>query len=198
MRLIIVLLGALFLFPAVVLGKSLYVRGNTNEALVRTGPGVTNRILVILKPGQEVTLVREEGDYYVITTRNGLRGYVLKYQMTDQNPAESRLRQELEQRAQQQIAELEKRAQEQEQELTSLREERGRLEDAKKAAEVTASRQAELASRLQAQQSPEKDTEARLWFLTGAGVLLAGFLLGWLWGATSRRYRRSSLSINRF
>jgi len=198
MRPIVTLLSALLLFPTAVLGKSLYVRSSTSEALVRTGPSTNHKILAVLKPGQEVPLVREEGGYYVVTTPNGTQGYVLKYLMTDQNPEGPRLREEAAQKTQQRIAELEARAQEQEKELTALREERDRLEAATKKAEAMADQQADLASRLQTQQGAAQGQEARFWFLTGAGVLLAGFLLGWMWGASSRRYRRSSLSINRF
>jgi SH3 domain protein len=203
------------LFPAVGLGKSLYVK-NTSEALVRAGPSLANKILIILKPGQEVSLVGEEGDYYIVATPKGTKGYVLKYLMTDQNSAEARPQepeqkaqqriqeleqkaqqriQELEQETQQKIQELETRAQEQEKELVALREERGRLEDVKKQAEGLASQQAELVSQLQAQQRTVQSQESIRWFLSGAGVLLTGMLLGWLWGA---RGRRSSLRFSRF
>jgi SH3 domain protein len=195
MRSIIAALCILVLFPAVGLGKSLYVK-DTSEALLRVGPSLANKILVILKPGQEVSLVREEGDYYVVTTPNGTRGYVLKYLMTDQSSAEARP-QELEQKTQQRIKELETQTQEQEKELAALREERGRLEDAKKRAEVTASQQAELVSQLQTQQRAVQKNEALYWFLAGAGVLLIGFVFGWIGGATSRRHRRSGLSMDR-
>lgn len=196
MRSIIAALCMLILFPTVGLGKSLYVK-DTSEALLRTGPSLSNKILVILKPGQEVSLVREEGDYYVVATPNGTQGYVLKYLMTDQSSTEVRL-QELKQKTQQRIRELETRTQEQEKELATLREEQGRLEDAKKQAEVMASRQAELVSQLQKQQSRAQSREAIRWFLAGAGVLLTGMILGWIWGARGRRTRRSGLSLDRF
>jgi SH3 domain protein len=195
MRSIVTLLGALLLFPTVVLGRSLYVRDNTS-ALVRTGPSEANKILVILKPGQEVSLVREERGYYVVATPNGTQGYVLKYLLTDQSPAEARPK-ELEQKTQQRISELETQTQEQEKELAALREERGRLEDAKKQAEVMASQQAERVSQLQLQHDTDQKRELLYWFLAGAGVLLTGFIFGWIWGATSRRHRRSGLSMDR-
>jgi SH3 domain protein len=207
MRSIVAALCALVLFPAVGLGKSLYVK-DTSEALLRAGPSLANKILVILKPGQEVSLVREEGDYYVVATPKGTRGYVLKYLMTDRNSAAAQSQepeektqqriQELEQKTQQRIQELETQTQEQEKELVALREERGRLEDAKKQAEVMASRQAELVSQLQTHQSTAQSQEAIHWFLSGAGVLLTGVVLGWIWGARGRRTRRSALRLGRF
>ncbi len=195
MRSIIAALCVLVLFPAVGLGKSLYVK-DTSEALLRAGPSLANKILVILKPGQEVSLVREEGDYYVVTILNGIRGYVLKYLMTDQSSAEARP-QELEQKTQQRIKELETRTQEQEKEMAVLREERSQLEGAKKQAEGMASRQAELVSQLQLLHDTDQKKELLYWFLAGAGVLLTGFIFGWIWGAIFRRHRRSGLSMNR-
>src|SRR5262245_30226310 len=109
-------------FPIRALGKSLYVRENTKEALVRTGPSVENKIIAVLQSGQEVVLVSEEGDHYLVITPRGAQGYVLKYQMTDQSPVEKRI-QEIEQRSQQTIKELETRTQAQEKELVTLREE---------------------------------------------------------------------------
>ncbi len=206
MRSIIAALCVLVLFPTVGLGKSLYVK-DTSEALLRAGPSLANKILVILKPGQEVSLVREEGDYYVVATPKGTRGYVLKYFMTDQNSAGARPQeleqktqqkiQELEQKTQQRIQELETRAQEQEKQLVALREERGRLEDARKQAEVMASQQAELVAQLQTHQSTAQSEEAMRWFLSGAGTLFAGIVLGWIWGARGQRTRRGSLRFGR-
>jgi len=204
---VIAALCAVVLFPTVGLGKSLYVK-DTSEALLRAGPSLANKILVILKPGQEVSLVREEGDYYVVATPKGTRGYVLKYLMTDRNSAAVQSQepeekpqqkiQELVQKTQQRIQELETQTQEQEKELVALREERGRLEDAKKQAEVMASRQAELVSQLQTHQRTAQSEEAIHWFLSGAGVLLTGVVLGWIWGARGRRTRRSALRLGRF
>src|SRR5215510_16518936 len=121
MRSVIAALCAVVLFPTVGLGKSLYVK-DTSEALLRTGPSVANKILVILKPGQEVSLVKDEGDYYIVATPNGTQGYVLKYLLTDQSskgapPQEPEQKtqprsQELEQQPQQRIQALETRTQE--------------------------------------------------------------------------------------
>jgi len=206
MRSIVAVLCVLVFFPAAVLGKSLYVK-DASEALLRTGPSLSNKILAILKPGQEVSLVREEGDYYVVATPNGTQGYVLKYLMTDQNLAEARSQeleqkaqqrvQELEQKAQQKIQELETQAQEREKDMAALRQERDQLEDAKKQAEAKAQGQAELVSQLQAQQRTTQSQEALRWFLSGAGVLFAGILLGWMWGARGRRSRRGGLNFDR-
>jgi SH3 domain protein len=190
----LILLLAILACPTVVLSKSLYVRDSTSEALVRTGPTVENKILAVLKPGQEVTLVGEEEDHYIVVTPGGARGYVLKYQMTDQSPAEKRL-QDLEQRTQQKIKELEDKTQAQEKELITLREERKQIETARKQAEEKALHHADMVAQLQAQQSARENEEALHWFLAGAGVLLIGVLFGRLWGGAARKGKRTGLAL---
>jgi SH3 domain protein len=194
MRTGVIVLCLVLWHPAVVLGKSLYVRDNIREALVRTGPTLENKIIAILKPGQEVTLAGEEENHYIVVTPNGSQGYVLKYQMTDQSPAEKRL-QEIEQRTQQKIKDLETQTQTQEKELIALREERSQLEAAKKQAEERAMQHADMIAQLQAQQSARENEEAVEWFLAGAGVLLLGVLFGRLWGGAARKNKRASLPL---
>lgn len=193
-RLSLLLLLATFLFPTVAFSKALYVKENANEALVRTGLTVENKILAVLKPGQEVVLVGEEEDHYLVLTPSGTRGYVLKYQMTDQSPAERRL-QDLEQRTQQKIKELEERTQVQEKELVTLRDERKQVEAARKEAEEKALHHADMVAQLQAQQSARENEEALHWFLAGAGVLLVGVLFGRLWGGAAKKGKRAGLSL---
>jgi SH3 domain protein len=190
----LILLLAILLCPTVVFGKALYVRDNTSEALVRTGPTVENKIIAVLKPGQEVVLVAEEDDHYLVLTPSGARGYVLKYQMTDQSPAEKRL-QDFEQRTQQKMKELEDKTQTQEKELITLRDERKQIEAARKEAEEKALHHADMVAQLQAQQSAKENEEALHWFLAGAGVLLVGVLFGRLWGGAAKKGKRASLAL---
>ncbi len=192
---IIATLCVVLLYPASVLGKSLYVSGY-REVMVRTGPSLENKILAILKTGQEVSLIGEDGDDNLVSTPSGTRGYVLKNYMTEQMPAETRL-QEIEQRTQQRIRELEQQTEKQEQELLALREECNQQAAAKRQAEATANQQAELASQLQAQQDATANSNQQRWFITGAGVLLTGLIIGRVWGASVRRTRRNGLSLGR-
>ena len=194
-RISIFLFCAIVCYPSLVLGKSLYVRENTSEALVRTGPSLENKIIAILKTGQEVTLVGEAEDHYIVATPGGVHGYVLKYQMTDQSPVEKRI-QEIEQRSQQKIKELETQTQAQAQELVTLRQEHTQLEAARKQAEERAMQHADTVAQLQAQQSAREKEEAIQWFLAGAGVLFIGMLFGRLWGSSVRKGKRTGLSLN--
>jgi SH3 domain protein len=187
---------ALLLSPVGVQGKSLYVSGY-REVTMRTTPSAEGEIMVTLKTGDEVSLVGNAGDYYLVTFRGGSRGYVPKSAMTEQEPAELRL-QKLDQKTQQQIKELQAKTEEQERQLAALRQERKGFEDAKKQAEANAQEQAKLASDLQArQEAVERDFYIR-WFIAGAVALLTGLAIGWMWGSFARRSRRGGLSVGRF
>lgn len=195
MWLLIAALCAVVLSPTGSWGKSLYVSGY-REIMLRTGPSQENKILAILKTGQEVSVEGEEGDYYLVTAPSGTKGYVLKTYMTDQPQAETRLK-EIEGKTQQRIKELEALTEQQGKELAVLREERAQLETAKNQAEATASEQSERAAKLQTEQRASESENQQGWFVAGAGVLLTGLVLGWIWGASGRRGRRAGLSLDR-
>src|SRR5262245_22593909 len=150
MRSVVVLLLVVVLFPAVALAKSLYVSGY-REVAVRTTADGNGDIMVTLKTGDEVSLVGNTGDYYLVTLPSGSRGYIQKSAMTEQEPAEVRL-QRLDQKTQQQIKELQAKTEEQERQLATLRQDRGQIENARKQAETKANEQAKRATELQAQQ----------------------------------------------
>lgn len=197
MRAVIALLCVVVFFPRVVFAKSLYVSGY-REVGVRTSPNSEGDVMVTLKTGDEVTLVNSIGDYYLVSLPSGSRGYVPKSGMTDQEPAEIRL-QKLDQKTQQQIKELQTKTEEQERQLAALRQDRGQLDTARKQAETKASEQAKRAAELEAQQDAIARDFYIQWFLAGAGVLGAGFLLGWIWrGIVQRSSRRPGLSFGRF
>ena len=196
MRSVVALLLLVVLFPAVGFAKSLYVSGY-REVAARTAADVSGDIMVTLKTGDEVSLVGNAGDYYLVTLPGGSRGYVPKSAMTEQEPAEVRL-QKLDQKTQQQIKELQAKTEEQERQLTTLRQDRGQIEDARKQAETRANEQAKRATELQAQQEATvRETNIR-WFFAGVIVAFAGVILGLVWGTVIRRNKRTGLSFSRF
>ena len=196
MRSVIALFCVMVFFPGVVFAKSLYVSGY-REVGVRTSPDADGEVMVTLKTGDEVTLVNSTGEYYLVTLPSGSRGYVQKSAMTEQEPAEVRL-QKLDQKTQQQIKELQAKTEEQDRQLATLRQDRGQIDNARKQAETKANEQAKRAAELQTQQDAIVRDFYIQWFLAGAGVLGAGFLLGWVWRGIVQRSRRTGLSFGRF
>jgi len=202
MRAIIGAMGAIcgvLFFPMIVLGDSLYVKCFRQVAL-RAQASSDSREIGTLKPGQVATLVGEEGEFYQVTLPSGTKGYVRKAFMTNQAPAETRV-EEVEQKLVALEAQTQAQKQElvtlraQQQELLTLRAKNAQLEAAQKDVETTASRQAELAAQLQARQSTLERDKRLSWFMAGAGVLLSGGVLGWMWGAARSRSRSGRLRM---
>lgn len=190
----LLLVWALLLSPSTAWGKVLYGQDNLKEIPVRAGPSNQEKAIAVLKPSQEAFLLGDEGNYRLIVTPKGLRGYVLKSHLTEVSPEEKRT-QEVEQRAQQKASELEDLVRTRDKEIVTLREEQSRLEAARQQAEARAQQHADTVARFQAQQSVRESVEALNWFLAGAGVLLVGMLFGRIWGGAARKNKRSGLAV---
>lgn len=196
-------------------GQAGYVSDSV-EITVRTSPGMDRKIFDMIRTGQELEILETQDDWTHIRLPSGREGWVLSRFVTTDAPAAVRLA-ELEKKHQrllsqaeapvQEIARLEGENQLLNEVLAETRLAVERLEAA--AAARSADRDvspgvqvaykratAQLAQQRQRITELEQE-QARItrngflqWFLAGAGVLLAGFLLGSI--SRSKR-RRSSL-----
>ncbi len=171
-----------FCSPLLCWAKTLYVSGY-RKIMLRRGPGLEYKIIATLETGDPVNLVREEGDFYLVSLSNGRQGYVLKSYLTEEVPAEHRLK------------ELEEERQRRDVELRQLRQENNRLKAALAKAEKEAAAKARLVQELEEERNGLRQDRRLRWFLAGAGVLLVGWLLGWSRAKLRRQVRRSGLSF---
>lgn len=154
---------------------SLYVSDITVEANVRSGIDADHRIIAMLRPGAQVTMLREEGGWAEVTLQDGRRGWMLKRYLSER-PTWMVTAQQLEgenQKLREQLQGLGNRQQEMVQENELLKKE---VEEARKKIEEMerAYNAAELSGRLR-------------WFLSGATVVLVGWFLGFWMGRMRRR-----------
>jgi SH3 domain protein len=159
---------------------SLYVSDTTLEANLRSGIDTDQRIIAMLRPGTQVTLLREERGWAEVTLQDGRRGWILKRYLSDRPPwmvTAQQLESE-NQKLRDQLQGLGGSQQELTQENERLRKE---AEEARKRMEEMerAYRDTMLSGRLR-------------WFLSGAAVVLVGWLLGF-WMGRMRRRRSSGL-----
>jgi SH3 domain protein len=159
--------------------ETLYVSGY-REIMLRTGPSVQHKILAVLKTGEEMTRLGVEGDYYRVSLPDGKQGYVLKTFVAVEPPPQRSLRK------------LEQRVKSQTEELEALRHENARLKEASARIERDASAQHVLLKQLEQERADLRRDNNLWWFLAGAGVLLAGWLMGWTRLRLKRRTRRNS------
>ncbi len=176
MRKLPIYIVLVLLFPSLCQAQDLYVSGY-RELMLRTGPSQSNKIVAVLKTGDAVTLIREAGeDYSLVALPDGRRGYVAGRYLTERVPTAR------------QVQLLEDQVAEQSQGLARLREENTRLQAAQ---EEIQRNEAEYTDRIQTltleRNQLRRDASVSS-FLSGAGVLL----IGWLLGCTRLRLRRKS------
>ena len=189
-----------------------YVSDTTVEANLRTGTQKENRIIALLRPGTQLEVLREEAGWAEVNLADGRTGWILKRYLSERPPwrlTAEKLATENEQlRAQvatirnghqdllQKNRELQKQTDLQQGELEKVRRDYEELKnsatnylDLKVAYEnlQKGARQsnAEL-DKLEKASGKLKTSTGIRWFLSGAGVLL----LGWLIGSSMARLRR--------
>jgi SH3 domain protein len=204
-----------WLFSVRTWAKTLYVSDTTLEAILRSGPDVSRRIIASLPIGTRVTVIRAENGWAEVSLPDGRTGWTLERYLSDRPPwkfTAEKLTEEKE-RLESQISEIETRTRELEQEnervekeLASLKE---NLETSSKgyetlkkgstnylglqeAHEKLASELPDLKAKVaQAQRTYDKlqSSSNMRWFLYGAGVMTLGWIVGLIMGG--RRRRRS-------
>ena len=161
--------------------ETFYVSGH-RELMLRTGPSVEHRIIAVLRTGDGMEVLGQEGDYNQVSLADGRQGYVLKSFLTNEPPPQRRI-EDLTTEVEAQAAELEQ-----------LRSENLRLAAANDKLNKDNRSDKRQLQRLQ-QESTDLQRDMRLsWFMAGAGVLLIGWLMGWTRVRLRRRARSRSFS----
>lgn len=216
MKKLVLILAALLVFPSAGAATTRYVSGILKITL-RTGPGNDHRILTMVETGQAVEVVNsDDPQWTLVRLSNGKEGWVLDRFLTDRKPNPIEIEKATEQieLLTQRVDELlkektdlksnydrvESKLSEAQNTLKALSKS---YETLKKKSSDQISLQAkykQLTSDLaeqtkNADKMAEELSRARFyykikWFLSGAGVLLVGFLLGL---SARKNRRRSSL-----
>ncbi len=191
---------------------TLYVSDTTVEANLRTGTQQENRIIALLRPGTQLEVLSEEDGWAEVTLADGRTGWILRRYLSERPPwrvTAEKLATENEQlRAQvgtikgghqdllQKNKELQKQVDLQQRELEKVRRDYEELKNSstnylnlKMAYENlqkgTRQSNAKL-DKLEKAHGKLKTSTGIRWFLSGAGVLL----LGWVMGSSVARLRR--------
>jgi SH3 domain protein len=191
---------------------TLYVSDTTLEANLRSGTSQENRIIGMLRPGTKVTVTSEQDGWAEVTLEDGRTGWILRRYLSERPPwreTAERLQKENEQlrtklnkirteyqQMMQKSGELQKKMDSQQGELLSVQSD---YEELKK----SSTNYLNLKMAYENLQNEARQTKAKLdelekaygklktsralrWFLSGAGVLI----LGWIIGSSMARVRR--------
>jgi len=191
---------------------TLYVSDTTLEANLRTGTDRENRIIGLLRPGTKVTLLSEEDGWAEVTLDDGRTGWILKRYLSERPPwkvTAEKLEQE-NQKLSAQLAKLRREHRQLLQENTKLKKQvkgqQTELQNLQRDYEElrnSSTNYLNLKMAYENLQDEARKSKAKLdelekshkklktstsirWFLSGAGVLI----LGWILGSSMARVRR--------
>jgi SH3 domain protein len=206
--------GLFFLcFTIPVQAESMYV-SDSLSVTVRTGQGVTHKIIAIIKTGQRVEVLEKNDEYARVRLQNGIEGWALNRYLTSETPKAIQLANlqskynSISARAEALAAEnkrlksdnnkLDAALNENKKNYSNLQNDyetlrsdsSGFLELKSKyeKASVELAKQTKKAKELEEQVEKLQLYQYIKWFLAGSGVLIVGFIFGF----SSRRQRRQS------
>ena len=215
MKKVKLILILIMLFPATGQAETQYISG-VLEITLRTGPGTDHRVLAMLKTGQRVEILKIEEDWTQIFLDNGKEGWVLNRFLTDKEP-HSVVLEQIKDKNEELSAQLKELLEVNEKQKSTNKRLESELAGTKKKLNQTLKvydtlkkessefiqlktdykkSSSELGQQIKKSQAMEAElSQLRLqknikWFLSGAGVLVVGFLLGL---SAKRQRRRSSL-----
>ena len=219
LSLILIIIFISFITP--VWAKSMYVTDSI-KITFRNGPSIRHKVLAMLKSGEEVEVLEELNSWTKVRLKDGKEGYVLSHYLSPNIPKSfiiNSLQNKVKylQEQLQKLTQVKERLEASNSELkTNLELKERRLAKVEKeyndlksgSANYIETKQAkdqletenkrlkvQLATLLKRNKKLEKKDD-RLWFLSGAGVLLVGWVLGLILGRTQiSRKRRYKLEI---
>jgi SH3 domain protein len=189
---------------------------DTFEVTLRTGPGIDHKIVAMLRSGQSVSVIEEGEEWTQVELSDGRQGYVLGRFLSQSPPARTALDrvqgayEQLQRRAESLAAEndlmrsenqtLEARLEKVRAELAQVQEQYTTLKTESADFFTLKTRYERAAASLRQSTERVQQLEAEVsrlelkknvrWFLSGAGVLVLGFLIGF---SAKKQRRRSSL-----
>jgi SH3 domain protein len=206
---------SIVLFSTAVYAETMYI-GDIIKITVRTGPGINHKIVAMIKSGERVEVLKPEEEWSLVRITNGKEGWVLSRFLTPKEPdglALARLKKNHKVLKDQAVSLIEENKvyEKENKKLNSelktnkeilykikssyetLKKESAEFFELKSNYEKTSSKLTEQTKK--AEKLDEELTKLLLqqnikWFLSGAGVLLLGFVIGF---STKRQRKRSSL-----
>ena len=198
------------------IAATFYVSDTTLEANLRTGTQKENRIIALLQPGEKLELLREEDGWAEVTLADGRTGWILRRYLSERPPwrvtAEKLGAENKQLRAQlatveggnqdlgQKNKELQKQVDLQQKELEKVRRNYEELKNsstnylnlkmAYENLQKGARQNNAKLNELEKAHGKLKTSKGIRWFLSGAGVLLLGYIMGT--SVARLRRRRSS------
>jgi SH3 domain protein len=205
----------LILFSAPVLAESMYVNDNMKITL-RTGPGSDRKIISMLSVGKKVEVLEPGDEWSLVRLDNGKEGWVISRFLTDKIPSdieletlksehkslmenaskiqkENSLLKAENEKLNTEFAAIKKQLQNTSKDFKALKNDSKeflKLQSKFKETSLKLGEQTKKAEKFEDELTKLLWNQNIKWFLSGAGVLILGFIIGF---STKRQRRRSSL-----
>jgi SH3 domain protein len=212
----VIIVGMCLLLSAAALAETKHYINDSMTITMRTGPGTDRKITALLGVGQEVEILQTENEWTLVRLPNGKEGWVISRFITDQTPNDIQLKvlkkefNDLQTKAASLIEENKTLNAENKKLSADLKANETKLKnldssyetlkrDSKQFLDLQAKYKASTSNLTEQTQKAQKyeDELTKLlwnqnikWFLSGAGVLVLGFIIGF---STKRQRRHSSL-----
>jgi SH3 domain protein len=202
-------LGFLFLYSTSAIGADSYVTDQV-DIQFRSGPNINSKLIGTLTSGTPVELKKEQNGWCLVVPKEGplagKEGWVHKRHITSSPPSSKDLVQLTEENKtlkttiaqyenevaslKQTIASLEKALEESKAQYAKLQTEAAdflSLKQTHDSLQKNITSLKEERDKLQEESRKAKNSERIRWFLTGAGVLFCGWIIGMIMGRSQRR-----------
>jgi SH3 domain protein len=183
---LVVLFTLGLLFSSTALAQKQHFVAIDTEIPVRRGIGERYRIIKLVPGGTPVRLLEEKEGWAKVRFADGVEGWMLKRMLTSETPP-SQLLAALQKKHTELLKEIERLNKKNEFFDTELQGYKDQLMEETEKLNACITEQ----NTIRAERRAMEDTTAVLWFLSGAGVFLTGWILGRV--APGTRRRRSSL-----
>ncbi len=215
MRFIIFIGVCMILFCSTVQAETMYVTDDIKITL-RTGQGIDHKILAMIKPGQKVEVLQPDDEWTQVQLPNGIKGWVLTRFLTHNKPChlelevlkkkyetlsaqsallpkENRVYKEESKRLRAELSGSKEMLMAISESYDTLKKESADFLELKSKHELTSSQLADQTKKvenLEEELSKLLSHRNIIWFLSGAGVLVLGILIGF---SAKRQRRKPSL-----
>ncbi len=195
---VILFLGVMLLSPYA-FAEDIYVTGIT-KITMRTGPGLKHKVIAMMTTGDKLEIVEFQKDWSRVKTAEGKTGWVLSRFLSQKIP-DALLNEKLERVNLELASQLEAIKEERKifkQENTRLLEIQEKYHELKQASAEFLKLDAEYKKLVQLNEAQKNqielleedlDSEPKLWFLIGPGVLIVGLFFG----LSTRKKKKSGL-----
>jgi len=206
----------LFLLSTTALAETKHYINDSMKITMRTGPATDRKIIALLSVGQEVEILKAEDEWTMVRLLNGKEGWVISRFLTDQTPdsillealkknhsalqtkaaslmEENKALKDENKKLSYDLNTTEKKEKDLSKDYETLKRESKQFLDLQAKYKESTSK---LAEQTQKAEKYEDELTKLLWnknikwFLSGAGVLILGFIIGF---STKRQRRHSSL-----